>query len=69
MGRKAEIPAPGLANDEDFVGIGVDTRCRKDAAIVGAARPRTMFVDRATAVDEHGAMPSLVVTEQDVTSR
>ena len=46
--------------------IGLDTGCRKDAAVVRTTRTRPVLVDRTTVVDEHRTMAPLVVAHHDV---
>src|SRR5207248_651679 len=47
-------------------GVDVEAGGGEDPAVVGAARPRPVLVDGALALDEHRAVPLLVVAEQDV---
>ena len=60
----AEAPAPRLSCDHRLVcAVNVDPGCRKDAAVVCATRVRAVLIDRAPIVDEHRAVPLLVVAE------
>ncbi len=69
FGLEAEAPAAGPLIDERCVIADPDSRSGKDPAVVGAARPRAVLVDRAPVVDQHRAMPPLVVAEQDMSGR
>src|SRR5205807_7730292 len=69
VGREAEPPPPGLAGDRRLavvLGVDVEPGGGEDPAVVGGARLRAVLVDRAAAVDEHRAVPPLVVAEEDV---
>ncbi len=70
LGGVAEAPALHPSGDLGLVGV-VDAQAGggEDPAVVCATRPRAMLVDRALVVDQHRAMPSLVVADDDVAGR
>jgi hypothetical protein len=72
LGGKGESPTPNLSGDEGLGGIVVvrlESSGGEDPAVVGAAGPGPVLVDRTAVVDQHGAAPSLVVAEQHVAPR
>ncbi len=67
LGREIELPALRPSGDGGLgLVVEVDPGRGKDPAVVGAARPGPVLVDRAGALDQHRAVPVLVVAEEDV---
>ena len=63
----AETPTSHLSSDFDLAVVDeFDARRRKAPAVVHAPSPRPMLVDRAFVVDQHRAVPSLVVAQDNV---
>src|SRR5581483_5406488 len=71
-GGETESPPAGLAGDGRLpvvFGVDVEAGGGVDPAVVRAAGPRAVLVDRAAPVDEHRTVPALVVAEQDFALR
>ncbi len=67
LGGVAEPPAADTPLDQFLVAAPrLDLGCGKHSTVVAAACLWPMLVDRARAVYEHGAAPTLVVPQQDV---
>src|SRR5438105_10709413 len=69
VGGETELPAPGLVGDRLLVrvlGVDLEADGGEDPAVVGAAGAGTVLVDRTAAVDQHRAVPPLVVAEEDM---
>jgi hypothetical protein len=62
---EVEPPPSHPLHDRRLVLVDRDIRRGEHTAVVGAAGPRTMLVDRARSFDEHRAMALLVVPEDD----
>ena len=66
----SEPPAPRLLCDQNFgvvfVGGEVESSRGEHATVVCSTGPWTMLIDRTPVVDQHRAMPVLVVAEQNV---
>ena len=67
LGRMGEPPSARPLGEADLVPVGqLDARGGEDAAVVGPAGSRPDLVDGAGSVDEHRAVPPVVVAEQHV---
>jgi len=65
-GGEAEPPSARLPSDEGLVVVAFEPGSRKDPAIVRSAGPGPVLVDRTVVVDQHGAVPPLVVAQEDM---
>lgn len=64
-----ELPTFGLASDQDFVDIAGEPGSGKDTAIVRAACPGAMRINRTLIVDKQRAVSCLVIAKKHLASR